>query len=215
MKLEKEEIFHYDLPKWPTWASRSSILHNLPNKNKNYLSFRLLKTTKSREERSTCYTVSVPLHLCTISRPKIIQIVSKTSRLEAFSINISSPFLVFAIFLNSGIYLTISMVVFDHSIFPNNMSPESLWKPAVKTRLRSLQDSRNVSRTKLDVRDFWPWSFGEKLELSGECYWCCNSMEGFFTRLSYFFTMDFETYTMNMRIEQRFWGTKGTLSNYF
>ena len=30
-------------------------------------------------------------------------------------------------------------------------------------------------------------SFGEKLVLSGECYWCCNSTKGFFTRLSYFF----------------------------
>ena len=47
-------------------------------------------------------------------------------------LNISSPFLVFAIFLNSDIYLTINIVVFDHSIFPNNMSPESPWKPAVK-----------------------------------------------------------------------------------
>ena len=39
---------------------------------------------------------------------------------------VPSPFLFFTIFLNSGVYLTINMVVFDHSIFPNNMSPESL-----------------------------------------------------------------------------------------
>ena len=32
-----------------------------------YLSFPLLKTTTSREERSTCYTVAVPLHRSTIS----------------------------------------------------------------------------------------------------------------------------------------------------
>ena len=37
----------------------------------------------------------------------------------------------------------------------------------------------------------------------------------FFTRLSYFFTMDFETYTMNMKFEHGFRGTKGTLSIYF
>ena len=41
-------------------------------------------------------------------------------------------FLVFVMFLNSGLYLTINMVVFDHSIFRNNISPESPWKPAVK-----------------------------------------------------------------------------------
>ena len=58
-------------------------------------------------------------------------------------------------------------------------------------------------------------SFAKSLVLSGECYWCCNSMEGFFTRLSYFFTRDFETYTMNMKFEQGFWGPKGTLSIYF
>ena len=51
-------------------------------------------------------------------------IFSKTSRSKACSIDISSLFLVFAIFLNSGLYLTINMVVFDHSIFPNNMSPK-------------------------------------------------------------------------------------------
>ena len=38
---------------------------------------------------------------------------------------VPSPFLFFTIFLNSGLYLTINMIVFDHSIFPNNMSPES------------------------------------------------------------------------------------------
>lgn len=54
------------------------------------------------------------------SRPKIIQIFSKTSRSKA------SPFLFFAIFWNSGLYLPINIVVFDHSIFPNNMSPEAI-----------------------------------------------------------------------------------------
>ena len=38
---------------------------------------------------------------------------------------VPSPFLFLTIFLNSGLYLTINIVVFDHSIFPNNMSPES------------------------------------------------------------------------------------------
>ena len=133
-------MLHHDLPKWPKRESGSSILHNLPNKNKNKTSdpqhvnlpFLSAVKNKSREERSTCYTVSVRLHRSTISRPKLIQIFSKTSRLKAFSINISSPFLVFPIFLNSGIYLTINIVVFDHSNFPNNMSPESPWKPADK-----------------------------------------------------------------------------------
>ena len=37
----------------------------------------------------------------------------------------------------------------------------------------------------------------------------------FFTRLSYFFTMEFETYTKNMKFERGFWKTKGTLSIYF
>ena len=131
-------MLHHDLPKWPKRESGSSILHNLPNKNKTSdpqhvnLPFLSAVKNKSREERSTCYTVSVRLHRSTISRPKLIQIFSKTSRLKAFSINISSPFLVFPIFLNSGIYLTINIVVFDHSNFPNNMSPESPWKPADK-----------------------------------------------------------------------------------
>ena len=30
-----------------------------------------------------------------------------------------------------------------------------------------------------------------------------------------FFTMEFETYTKNMKFEQGFWETKGTLSIYF
>ena len=52
-------------------------------------------------------------------------------------------------------------------------------------------------------------SFGEKLVLSGECYWCCNSIEVFFTRLSYFFTRDFATYTINMKFEKGIGGQKG------
>ena len=101
-------------------------IKNLIFSRQIYVSFQLLKkTTKSREERSTCHTVAVLLHRSTISRPKIIQIFPKTSRSKACSIDISSPFLVFAIFLNSGLYLTINIVVFDHSIFTNHLSPES------------------------------------------------------------------------------------------
>ena len=43
---------------------------------------------KSGEERSTCYTVTVPLHRSTISLPQIIQIFSKTSRSKACFIDI-------------------------------------------------------------------------------------------------------------------------------
>ena len=109
----------------PKRASGSSILHNLPNKSKtsdlqhvNLPFLSAVKNNPSREERSTCYASSLY---------KIIQIFSNFQifSLKAFSINISSPFLVFPIFLNSGIYLTINIVVFDHSIFSNNMSPES------------------------------------------------------------------------------------------
>ena len=67
------------------------------------------KTTKSREERSTCHTVAVLLHRSIISRPKIIQIFPKTSRSKACSIDISSPFLVFAIFLNSGVLIAFTL----------------------------------------------------------------------------------------------------------
>ena len=107
----------------PKRASGSSILHNLPNKSKTsdlqHVNLPFLSAVKTtRPEKKGRH---VTLHRST----KIIQIFSKTSRLKAFSINISSPFLVFPIFLNSGIYLTINIVVFDHSIFSNNMSPES------------------------------------------------------------------------------------------
>ena len=78
----------------------------------------------------SCSSASSLYNISTKNHPNF----SKTSRSKACSIDISSPFLVFAIFLNSGLYLTINMVVFDYSIFPNNMSPESrsLCKPAVK-----------------------------------------------------------------------------------
>ena len=80
MKLEKEK---YSI--MPKRASGSSILHNLPkNKGKtpdlqhvNLPFLSAVKNNPPREERSTCYTVSVPLHRSTISRPKIIQIFSK------------------------------------------------------------------------------------------------------------------------------------------
>ena len=120
-EVRKGETFYDDLPKW---ASGSSTLHNLPKSShkiwmKRYLGNKksdlqqvnlpflsaVTKLTKSREGRSTCHTVAVPLHRSTISRPKIIQIFSKTSRSKVCSIDISSPFFVFAIFLNSGLYI--------------------------------------------------------------------------------------------------------------
>ena len=42
---------------------------------------------------------------------------------KAYFFEFSSPFLVVAIFLISGFYLTINNYVFDHSNFPNIMSP--------------------------------------------------------------------------------------------
>ena len=37
----------------------------------------------------------------------------------------------------------------------------------------------------------------------------------FYTRLSYIFTRHLETDTMNMKFEQGFWGTQGTLTIFF
>ena len=47
----------------------------------------------------------------------------QTSCSKACFIEFSSPFLVVAIFLISGFYLIIHRYVFDHSNFPNTMSP--------------------------------------------------------------------------------------------
>ena len=75
----------------------------------------------------------------------------------------SSPFFVGAIFLISGFYLTINNYVFDHSNFPNIMSPGIRVK---HQRLKPLRKSLNVSRAKFDVRDFWTWELRANLEKS-------------------------------------------------
>ena len=103
-EVRKGETFHHDLPKW---ASGSSILHNLPKSSENidetllgkqknlifsmpiYLSFPLLKTTTSREERSTCHTVAVPLHRSTISaksHPNFLQNLAFESLFQRYFI---------------------------------------------------------------------------------------------------------------------------------
>ena len=84
------------------------------------------------------------------------------------------------------------------------------WKESALTTAPSLLPPPNMIVFGWQVE-----SFGETPVLSGECYWCCISMEGFFIRLSYFFTMEFETYTKNMKFERGFRKTKGTLSIYF
>ena len=48
---------------------------------------------------------------------------SKAVQKKTYFFEISSPPLVVAIFLISGFYLTINNYVFDHSNFPNIMSP--------------------------------------------------------------------------------------------
>ena len=65
--------------------------------------------------------------LCNISAKNHLNCLQPSCS-KAYFFAFSSPFLVVAIFLISGFYLTRNKYVFDHSNFPNIMSPGSLRK---------------------------------------------------------------------------------------
>ena len=74
-------------------------------------------------------------------------LVRKSSK--AYFFELSSPSLVVAIFFISGFYLTINNYVFDHSNFPNIMSPGITVKAAVKTIAKQSESkSREIWRAR-------------------------------------------------------------------
>ena len=104
------------------------------------------------------YYMVIIQDLCsTISWPRIIQIFSKTSRSKAYFIGFLWPFLIFAIFLISGFYLTrnnYNIVI----IWPLELSQHYESRIHCKNQqLWPMHDSMNVSHTKFDVWDFWSW----------------------------------------------------------
>ena len=148
IKTRKNSTAKKNSTVWSRIAFANRIVSKFSNVGRKNMLFQWTKNP-----RPSLYNISAKNHLNWLQNLSF----------ENLFLRIFSTIFGFSSIFDQLLLLTIKRYVFDHSNFPNIMSPGITAKTSRKNRLRNCL---NVIPTKFDVRDFWKCSKINRKEIS-------------------------------------------------